>query len=70
MLPTDNPPCLPVHAVLCYAVLHICAAVEWGQEVALVGGVDTLGAWDVEKSIPMSWNDGDMWTAEAELPTE
>lgn len=56
-------------AVLC-CVLHICRAVEWGQEVALVGGVDTLGAWDVEKSIPMAWNDGDMWTAEAELPTE
>jgi hypothetical protein len=57
-------PAGPCRALLC------CAAVEWGQEVALVGGVDTLGAWDVEKSIPMLWNDGDMWTAEAELPTE
>lgn len=52
------------------ALPRLAAAVEYGQEVALVGAADTLGAWDVEKSIPMSWNDGDFWTAEAELPTE
>jgi hypothetical protein len=46
------------------------AAVEWGQEVALVGAADSLGNWDVEKSITMNWNDGDMWTAQAELPIE
>lgn len=45
-------------------------AVEWGQEVALVGAAEGLGSWDVEKSIPMSWNDGDMWTAQAEVPIE
>jgi hypothetical protein len=35
-----------------------------------VGADDSLGNWDVEKSIAMSWNDGDMWTAQAELPIE
>jgi len=44
------------------------AAVEWGQEVAVVGAVDGLGNW--EHCIPMSWNDGDVWTTQAELPTK
>lgn len=44
--------------------------VEWGQEVALVGEAETLGGWDVDKSLAMSWHDGDYWTAEAELPIE
>jgi hypothetical protein len=43
-------------------------AVEFGQEVAVVGAAESLGNWDVEKSIAMSWNDGDFWTAQAELP--
>lgn len=57
-------PILPLTAPAC------CDAVEWGQEVALVGTADTLGNWDVQKSIPMCWNDGDVWTAQAEVPVK
>ena len=71
-------PLLCCFCCICHVLYHhtVCPslflnpAVEWGQEVALVGAAESLGAWDVEKSIPMSWNDGDFWTAQAELPTE
>ncbi|KAF8061094.1 Mettl6 [Scenedesmus sp. PABB004] len=42
--------------------------VEWGEDVCLVGEADALGSWNVDACVPMAWNEGDVWTAEAELP--
>lgn len=42
--------------------------VEFGQEICVVGEADTLGKWDATAAVPLNWNDGDIWTVEAELP--
>lgn len=42
--------------------------VEFGQEVAVVGEIDTLGKWDAAAAIPLTWTDGDVWTAAIEVP--
>eukprot|EP00775_Hariotina_reticulata_P001798 gene1798-2132_t len=42
--------------------------VEWGQDMCLIGEGEALGNWDVAQCIPMAWNQGDMWTAQAALP--
>jgi hypothetical protein len=44
------------------------ATVEYGQELALVGAVDALGNWDIKQAVKMAWTDGDVWTAQAEVP--
>eukprot|EP00877_Chromochloris_zofingiensis_P005419 jgi/Chrzof1/14879/Cz09g19100.t1 len=42
--------------------------VEFGQELCLVGEVEDLGNWSAESCLPLAWHDGDVWTAECELP--
>lgn len=43
--------------------------VEFGEELCVVGEADELGAWDVSRCVSMAWNEGDVWVAEAELPS-
>lgn len=38
------------------------------QDICLVGEDPALGDWDVSKCVPMAWHEGDVWTADAELP--
>ncbi|KAI8464188.1 MAG: hypothetical protein J3K34DRAFT_526399 [Monoraphidium minutum] len=42
--------------------------VEFGQEIAIVGATEALGAWDAAAAVPLNWTDGDIWTTEAEVP--
>jgi hypothetical protein len=36
--------------------------------MAVVGGAESLGSWDAKSAVRMAWSDGDVWTAEAEVP--
>lgn len=44
--------------------------VDFGENICVVGAHDSLGSWDVGSSVPLNWNEGDVWTAELELPLE
>lgn len=55
-------------AVSCGMSCTAAAAVEYGQELAVVGADEALGGWDVSQCIPMAWNDGDVWSTHAEVP--
>lgn len=41
---------------------------NFGNHLRVIGNVDTIGSWNVEKALRMDWTDGDLWIAEAELP--
>ncbi len=45
------------------------ASMQFGEELCVVGEADELGAWDVSRCVSMAWNEGDVWVAEAELPS-
>ncbi len=36
----------------------------------LVGNVLELGAWDVEKGLPLTWSDGNVWSVTAYVPVD
>lgn len=42
--------------------------VEYGEHICLVGEVESLGSWNSESGIAMSWQEGDLWTAQCVLP--
>lgn len=44
--------------------------VEFGENICVVGAHDTLGSWDVGSSVPLNWSEGDVWTAQLELPLD
>jgi len=50
-----------------FAIPYRC---QFGQHLRVIGGCERLGNWDLEKALPMSWNDGDLWTAELAFPSE
>jgi len=43
---------------------------KYGQRLCIIGGSDFLGAWNVERAVPMEWSEGDVWTVDMNLPTE
>jgi hypothetical protein len=49
-------------------VLRRSLQVSFGQVIKLVGGTDELGNWKPENGFQMTWNDGDIWTAEINFP--
>lgn len=42
----------------------------WGQCLYVTGNASDLGAWVMEKSVPMKWSDGDVWRAHIEVPVD
>lgn len=42
--------------------------VQYGQSLSLSGEGEELGQWSPDKSLPLKWNDGDLWAAEIPLP--
>ena len=44
--------------------------VEYGDRICVVGNTTTLGEWNVDSGRELSWNDGDVWTGEVELPED
>ena len=51
-------------------VLRCSLQVSFGQVMMLVGGHKELGNWKPENGCKMTWNDGDVWTAEVNLPSD
>jgi hypothetical protein len=43
---------------------------QFGQHIAVVGSNKVLGQWNPHESLALSWNEGDLWTAEARIETE
>jgi len=42
--------------------------VDFGDSLCIVGDAEALGSWDPGNSVCMEWREGDVWTAEVELP--
>ena len=42
--------------------------VDFGDTIKLVGSHEALGAWDPTQALGMTWSEGDVWTALAQLP--
>ena len=40
----------------------------FGQDVRLLGSHHALGAWDQTRAVPLTWTEGDVWTATVDLP--
>ncbi|WIA38322.1 hypothetical protein OEZ86_001659 [Tetradesmus obliquus] len=41
---------------------------HWGQVLKVVGSMEELGNWKVEKAPAMEWNEGHTWTLNVQLP--
>jgi len=44
-------------------------SVAFGDEVCVVGDAQVLGSWSLSKAKKMQWHDGDVWSAQVELPS-
>ena len=49
---------------------HLPYRCNFGQQLCIVGEVEQLGGWDVQRGVPMLWTEGDVWVAELELLPE
>mmetsp|Transcript_115344 Transcript_115344/g.331064 ORF Transcript_115344/g.331064 Transcript_115344/m.331064 type:complete len:189 (+) Transcript_115344:58-624(+) len=43
---------------------------SFGQEMRIIGSCPELGEWDVERSLPMMWTEGNIWVAKLALPRQ
>ena len=43
--------------------------VDYGQQICLVGSIPEIGNWILSDSVSLSWNEGDIWCATLELPS-
>lgn len=44
-------------------------SVKYGESLCVSGEGSELGSWNSDQSLPLKWNDGDLWAAEVSLPT-
>ena len=51
--------------VLATVVFRATSKLEVGESLALVGSLPELGGWNTERIVPMTWTDGDVWSAAA-----
>ncbi|KAG1660566.1 hypothetical protein FOA52_005102 [Chlamydomonas sp. UWO 241] len=42
---------------------------SWGQALKLTGSHPALGSWSVTDAVELHWAEGDVWTADVQLPT-
>ena len=47
----------------------IPVSVQYGESLSVSGEGQELGAWSPENSLPLKWNEGNIWAAEIPLPT-
>lgn len=47
---------------------NIRLKVEWGQHLLVVGSCASLGAWNVDNAVRLTWQEGNVWEASVELP--
>lgn len=43
---------------------------HFGQHLCIVGSPASLGSWDINQGVTMQWSDGDLWSADLDLPLE
>lgn len=48
--------------------ISVSRRVDWGESVAVVGQDTVLGSWQPCQSLPLSWSEGDVWSAVVGLP--
>mmetsp|Transcript_27635 Transcript_27635/g.58501 ORF Transcript_27635/g.58501 Transcript_27635/m.58501 type:complete len:229 (+) Transcript_27635:213-899(+) len=44
-------------------------SVAFGDEVCVVGDAQGLGSWSLSKAKKLEWHDGDVWSAQVDLPS-
>jgi hypothetical protein len=45
--------------------------ITFGEELRLIGSHASMGAWDMTKSLTLTWGEGDLWSsADVELPVD
>lgn len=49
------------HVHVRFSVPKFCT---FGRELYVVGNIDELGAWQVDASLKLTWNEGHLWTGE------
>lgn len=42
--------------------------VDFGESVKVVGSITELGNWEAESGLQLSWEEGDIWRCEADIP--
>lgn len=52
----------------CRVRFEITLSVDFGDEVLVVGDAENLGSWSLSKAKKLSWHEGDVWSAEIDLP--
>lgn len=78
------PGCLP-RGVLCHAsrdaatvtqsnetsvTFTVPYKVNFGEKLKLVGSGQEFGEWDATRGLPLTWSEGDLWTAEVPLKVD
>ncbi len=43
---------------------------NFGQHLCIVGSTESLGGWNIDQGVPMEWSDGDLWSADFDLPLQ
>jgi alpha-amylase len=43
--------------------------VDFGDQLLVVGDVDQLGGWELERAPHMVWTEGDVWQATVDMPS-
>jgi hypothetical protein len=47
---------------------NIRLKVEFGQHLLVVGSCASLGAWNVDNAVRLTWQEGNVWESSVELP--
>lgn len=47
---------------------NIRVRTEFGQQLVVVGGCATLGAWNIDNGLRLNWQEGHIWETGVELP--
>lgn len=40
----------------------------FGDRLCLIGSCQELAEWNLQKALPLTWNDGDLWSIQVALP--
>lgn len=62
----DSPPTSSGEVVR--VAISVSRRVDWGESVAVVGQDTVLGSWQPIQSLPLTWSEGDVWSAVVGLP--
>ncbi len=61
-------PSVSTHAGTAKVQLRIQKKAEWGESLAVVGSLPSLGDWKEKNAYVMQWTEGHVWIADLEVP--